>query len=263
MYELMRAIFYSKIPHFNLVLFYDCMMGNLETLFDLYMMTDYMVVAEHALPMNNLPAEEFFKAFAQSGTIEAACRQALKNIPLEWEKGYDFLGTQWNGDFKLIRSSEMEGLIEPSEMLASRLQELYPTMHEQLDSAMVHTYQANNRTGLYDFADYAHKVAEMTGDQQLQEIAQMIDEVFNKMIIARREVHGGSYGDIPQFTLSVVLKGQETYEKMTDYGYTFGEAYEYTNWHLFTNWGQWLKTNQQEPKDQTDEFLGQPVGQAM
>ena len=263
MYELMRGIFYSNIPQFKLILFYDCLMGNLETLYDIYMMTDYIVASEHTLTMNNLPAEAFFNALGGYKDVETACREALNNINKAWDGSYDFFFGMWNGDLKLLKCSEMDQLIEPSAKLSSRLQELYPTMREQLDTALVRTYQIFNRTELYDFADYAHKVAELTGDAQLKEIVRQIDEAFDKIIIARREVHGGIYGDIPQFSLSFTLKNQEGYEKKTEWGYTFGEAYEYTNWHLFTEWGTWLKTNQQAPKDQTKALLGTPVGQAI
>lgn len=108
-----------------------------------------------------------------------------------------------------------------------------------------------------------HKVAEQTGDPQLQEISQKIDEAFDEMILARREVHGGTYGDLPKFSLSFILKNQESYEQQTLWGYTFEEGYQYTNWHLLTDWGKWLKMNQQAPKDQKNKVLGQPVGQTL
>ncbi len=77
-------------------------------------------------------------------------------------------------------------------------------------------------------------MAELTGDPQLQAISAEIDDVFSRLIVSRHEVHRSRYGDIPKFSLSVVLKGQESYEKPTQWGYTFAEAYEYTNWSLFT-----------------------------
>jgi len=264
MYEMMRAINKSNVPHFNLILFYDCLMGNVESLYDLNEMTDYMVVSEHTMIMNNIPFEQFMKAFAQQENIEAACRTALANIPKEWDKSHVLFGVvPWNGDLKLIKCSEMKGLLEPAKKLSARLRELYPTNQEKLDSAMVKTYQVYNHVQFYDFADYAHKVAEETQDEQLKQISQEIDDAFNHMILARREVHGCKYGDLPQFTLSVVLNSQATYQKTVPQGYTFKEAYEYTNWHLFTDWGLWLETNQQEPKDQNKNFYGQPVGQIM
>lgn len=260
MYELLRGIIYSKIPKFQLMVLYDCLMGNLESLCDLYMLTDYMAVSEYALPMDNNPAELFFKALTQNEDIEAGMSEALDNISEDWD---DFSADLGTGDFKLLKCSETDALFEPSARLTARLQELYPTMHEQLDTALVRAYQVNNMMEFYDYADYVHKVAELTGDAQLKEIAAEIDEVFSRLIVCGHEVHRSELGDIPRFTLSVVLKGQESYMKPTQWGYTFAEAYEYTNWHLFTNWGTWLKTNRQEPRDQKAGWLGQPVGQFM
>lgn len=263
MYELMRGIYYSEIPHFDLILLYDCLMGNLETLYDLNIMADYMITAEHALPMNNIPSTEFLMSLGKNKDLETACREGVNNIPKTWDDTHHIIFVDWNGDFKLIKCDEMTKLLEPASALASRLQELYPTMQAQLDTAVVHTYQVINQLEFYDFADYAHKVAEQTGDPQLQEISQKIDEAFDEMILARREVHGGTYGDLPKFSLSFILKNQESYEQQTLWGYTFEEGYQYTNWHLLTDWGKWLKMNQQAPKDQKNKVLGQPVGQAL
>ncbi len=258
MYELLRGIYNSKVQQFNLIYFYDCLMGNLESLFDIHALTDYMVVSEHAMAMSNIPYEQFLKSLVQLGDIETICRRSLENIPKEWDSEYSMILA--NGDLKLLKSTEMQSLLEPARKLSTRLQELYPTMQEKLDTAVVRTYQLINRHNLFDFADYAHKVAELTDDAELKQIATEVDAAFDKMIICRRESHTGHYGDLPRFTLSCVLCNQAAYEKDTEQGYTFQTAYEYTNWHIFTDWGNWLKTNQQVPKDQTRKFLGQPVG---
>ncbi len=262
MYELQRGIMGSNVPHFDLLLLYDCLLGNVESLYDIHTVADYIITSEHTLALNNKPYEQFIKSFNQQTDIATACSQALANIPSSWKDDYTFL-TQWNGDLKLLKCDQMGLLIEPAKKLAARLQEIYPTMQEPLDSAMVHTYQIFMQLQLYDFADYAHKVAEYTKDEQLKQLSQQIDEAFAKIILARNEVHGSPYGDLPQFTLSVILHGQKAYEAATSMGHTFQEAYEYTNWHLFTDWGKWLMTNQQEPKDQSRGPIGQPVGQTI
>jgi hypothetical protein len=142
-----------------------------------------------------------------------------------------------------------------------RLMELYPTMHEQLDTAMVHTYQYMNQKNFYDLGDYANKVAEYTKDPELVSIAKELNEGLDKAILARQDLHYSTYGDLTKFSLSVVLCNQEKYQKKTAWDYTYREAYEYTNWHLFTGWGDWLNTTKQGPRDQTVTFKGQPVGQ--
>ena len=69
------------------------------------------------------------------------------------------------------------------------------------------------------------------------------------------------YGDLPKFTLSVFLCSNKDYQAKTAWDYTFREAYEYTNWHVFTGFGDWLNTTRQGPRDQSKGYQGQPVGQ--
>ena len=140
--------------------------------------------------------------------------------------------------------------------LAERLIALYPTMQEQLDTAMVHTYQYLNLNNFYDLGDYANKVAEYTKDPQLASIAKELNDGLDKAILARQDIHHSPIGDLPKFSISVCLCNKEDYQKKTSWDYTYKEAYEYTNWHLFTGWGDWLNTTKQGPRDQTKEYKG-------
>ena len=88
-----------------------------------------------------------------------------------------------------------------------------------------------------------------------------MNKALDEAIIGRCDLHFSPYGDLPKFSLSVVLCNQEDYQKKTAWDYTFKEAYEYTNWHLFTDWGNWLNTTKQGPHDQALQYKGQPVGQ--
>ena len=110
-------------------------------------------------------------------------------------------------------------------------------------------------------SDYANKVAEYTQDPQLASIAKELDEALDKAILGRQEVHFSPLGKLPKFTLSVVLCNQDEYNEKTVWDYPVKEAYEYSNWHLCTGWGDWLNTTKQSPLNQTQEYKGQPVGQ--
>lgn len=260
MYEFLRGIAYSKVPHFKSIFFHNCLMGGVETLFDISLVCDYTVTSSHMLAMNQAPIRQFIKAISEQTDMEKAYLQMFNGMLPEWESGY--APSRFNGDLKLINSEKLfKYVIEPSKKLADRLIELYPTMQAQIDTAMIHTYQYLNLNGFYDLSDYANKVAEYTKDPQLISIAKELDEALDKAILGRQEIHLSPLGDLPKFTLSVVLCSQDAYKGKTAWDYTVKEAYEYSNWHLFTGWGDWLNTTKQSPLNQSQEYKGQPVGQ--
>ena len=260
MYEFLRGIAYSKVPHFKSIFFHNCLMGGVETLFDISLVCDYTVTSSHMLAMNQAPIRQFIKAITEQTDMEKAYLQMFNGMLPEWESGY--APSRFNGDLKLINSEKLfKYVIEPCKKLADRLIELYPTMQAQIDTAMIHTYQYLNLNGFYDLSDYANKVAEYTKDPQLISIAKELDEALDKAILGRQEIHLSPLGDLPKFTLSVVLCSQDAYKGKTAWDYTVKEAYKYSNWHLFTGWGDWLNTTKQSPLNQSQEYKGQPVGQ--
>lgn len=262
MYEFLRGIINSKVPHFQSIFFHNCLMGGVETIFDIAPFCDYTVCSGHMLAMNQAPIRQFIKAISEQTDIEKAYLQMFNGMLPEWESGYE--PTKFNGDLKLVSSYKLfECVMEPSKKLTDRLIELYPTMQEQIDTAMVHTYQYLNLNNFYDLGDYANKVAQYTNDPQLISIAKELNNGLDQAILGRCELHLSPLGDLPKFSLSVVLCSQDDYQAKTAWDYTFKEAYEYTNWHLFTNWGKWLSTTKQGPRSQILRYEGQPVGQYM
>ena len=260
MYEFKRGIALSKVPHFKGIFFHNCLMGGVETLFDIASSCDYIVCSGHLLSMNQAPVRQFIKAVTEQPDMEKACLQMLDGLRPEWDDGYE--PSQFNGDLKLINSAQLvECVMVPSMKLSERLIELYPTMQAQIDTAMVHTYQYMSAYNFYDLGDYANKVAEHTKDPQLISIAQELNEALDKVILGRCDLHFSPFGDLPKFSLSVVLCSQEDYQKKTAWDYTFKDAYEYTDWHIITGWGEWLNTTEQGPRNQLDGYHGQPVGQ--
>ena len=260
MYEFLRGIVNSKVQHFQSIFFHNCLMGGVETLFDIAPFCDYTVISSHMLAMNQAPIRQFIKAITEQTDIEKAYLQMLDGMLPEWEDGY--APSAYNGDLKLISSDKLfECVIGPGMKLTDRLIELYPTMQAQIDTAMVHTYQYLNSHNFYDLGDYANKVAEYTNDPQLISIAKDLNDGLDQAILGRCDMHLSPFGDLPKFSISVVLSSQDDYQAKTAWDYTFKEAYEYTNWHIFTGWGKWLNTTKQGPRDQTYEYRGQPVGQ--
>ena len=262
MYEFLRGIVNSKVPHFQSIFFHNCLMGGVETIFDIAPFCDYTVCSGHMLAMNQAPIRQFIKAISEQTDIEKAYLQMFNGMLPEWESGYE--PTKFNGDLKLISSDKLfECVMEPGKKLTDRLIELYPTMQSQIDTAMVHTYQYLNQNNFYDLGDYANQVARYTNDPQLISIAKDLNNGLDQAILGRCELHLSPLGDLPKFSLSVVLCSQADYQAKTAWDYTFKEAYEYTNWHLFTNWGKWLSTTKQGPRNQILQYQGQPVGQYM
>ena len=260
MYEFLRGIVNSKVPHFQSIFFHNCLMGGVETLFDIAPFCDYTVISGHMLAMNQAPIRQFIKAVSEQTDIEKAYIQMLDGMLPEWEDGY--APFQFNSDLKLVKSDKLfECVIGPGMKLTDRLIELYPTMQAQIDTAMVHTYQYMNQFNFYDLGDYANKVAEYTSDPQLISIAKDLNDGLDQAILKRCDLHLSPLGDLPKFSLSVVLSSQADYQAKTAWDYTFKDAYEYTNWHIFTGWGKWLNTTKQGPRNQTFGYQGQPVGQ--
>ena len=259
MYEFLRGINDSKVPHFKSIFFHNCLMGGVESVFDISLFCDYLVVSSHLLAMNPAPIRQFIKATTEQKDLKTAYLQMLSSLSPEWDKGYQGYG--FNGDLKLIDCQKLLDVIDPAAKLTNRLKEIYPTQSEMLDTAMVHTYQYYNQKNFYDLEDYAAQVAKYTGDSQLKTISAQLSEALGKAILGRGEVHYSTYGDLPKFTLSVVLCSNKDYQAKTAWDYTFKEAYEYTNWHVFTGFGDWLNTTRQGPRDQSKGYQGQPVGQ--
>ena len=259
MYEFLRGINDSKVPHFKSIFFHNCLMGGVESVFDISLFCDYLVVSSHLLAMNPAPIRQFIKATTEQKDLKTAYLQMLSSLSPEWDKGYQGYG--FNGDLKLIDCQKLLDVIDPAAKLTNRLKEIYPTQSEMLDTAMVHTYQYYNEKNFYDLEDYAAQVAKYTGDSQLKTISAQLSEALGKAILGRGEVHYSTYGDLPKFTLSVVLCSNKDYQAKTAWDYTFKEAYEYTNWHVFTGFGDWLNITRQGPRDQSKGYQGQPVGQ--
>ena len=259
MYEFLRGINNSKVPHFKSIFFHNCLMGGVESVFDISLFCDYLVVSSHLLAMNPAPIRQFIKATTEQKDLKTAYLQMLSSLSPEWDKGYQGYG--FNGDLKLIDCQKLLDVIDPAAKLTNRLKEIYPTQSEMLDTAMVHTYQYYNEKNFYDLEDYAAQVAKYTGDSQLKTISAQLSEALGKAILGRAEMHFSTLGDLPKFTLSVVLCSNKDYQAKTAWDYTFKEAYEYTNWHIFTGFGDWLNTTRQGPRDQSEGYQGQPVGQ--
>ena len=259
MYELADAIKATRPDNkgrFNTIFFHNCLMGNMEWLTELRDAADYFVAEAHMLFSDGIIIPKLVWALQKTENTEDAMKLLFEiskgdftedTIPAE-EGHYPS-----NADIKMIRSEAIDDIIEPTKRLAERLVELYPTKQEAIDNATKNVYRFY--TGFedpddswyapfFDLADYAHKLAEETGDEEMTAIAKDIDIAFENAFVHYFDVNlGGQHLD--HYTLSVMLYSDFDYNYLWSDGTVIGDNYEMSSFHKLTGWGYWLKINQQ------------------
>ena len=254
MYELRDAIKASGIDRLNTLFFHNCMMGNLETLATVKDCADYICCSSHVLSSNGEVLTEFVRGLVDKGNAEDAMAQMFeRNTPI-WPNGYKEDGGIANGDYKMYRTDKFDGILNAAKHLADRLVVLYPTQKEAIDRATSKVYRFDPIIDelthpFFDIADYAHLLAQETGDAQMKAIATEMDNAFKAAFIHYRDVNWCKE-HLDHYTLSVCLVHQLYY----NYDYksanptmsnNFDEGYEQSDFHKHTGWGNWLRMNEQ------------------
>jgi len=264
MYELVQAIKESGADRsLSAIFFHNCLMGNLETLTELRDVTDYICCSAHVLSSDGIVLSEFVKGLMEQKNTEDAVKQMFQKMRPNWDNQYihDIEEGQNlpNGDYKMLRTSKFDGIIEASKKLATRLVELYPTQREAIDRATKTVYRfheyGDKSSGInsiyapfFDLADYAHKLAQETGDNQLAAISDDIDRAFNDLFIYYADVNWNEQ-HLDHYTLSVCLYQAlyYTYDYIGD-GNQFlaniNDGYEQSAFHKLTGWGNFLRINE-------------------
>ena len=254
MYELCDAIHASGIDRLNTLFFHNCMMGNLETLTTVKDCADYICCSAHVLSSNGEVLTEFVRGLVDKGNAEDAMAQMFeRNTPI-WQNGYKEDGGLANGDYKMYRTDKFDGILDAAKHLADRLVALYPTQKEAIDRATSQVYRFDPIIDeltfpFFDIADYAHLLANETGDAEMKTIATEMDNAFKAAFIHYRDVNWCKE-HLDHYTLSVCLVHQLYY----NYDYksanptmsnNFDEGYEQSDFHKHTGWGNWLRINEQ------------------
>ena len=165
-----------------------------------------------------------------------------------------------SGDLKLISCDALGDVIDATKLLADRLVALYPTQREAIDRATTKVYRYylavddpnyNYYTPFFDLADYAHKLAEETGDAGFATIASDIDKAFSEAILQYADVNF-AVQRLNHYTLSVCLFNQLFYDfdfigAGLPWNCNIGEGYKQSTFHKLTGWGNWCHTNQKLP----------------
>lgn len=258
MYELSEAIASSDIPHLKAIFFHNCLLGNMETLDQIYEKADYLFSSMHLLVSTGTPVEALVKSLYASKDFEKAGIAALSMMEPQWSSFYKEEGNL-NGDFNFIKSSEFPVLDPVFARLSKRLIELYPTRKEAIDRALDNTYKPVDQMHFYDALDYANKLAKETNDAELKTIAADLKNAFDKIWIKRLTVNNrtSETRNPAEFALSVYMTNKTEYEaKVGSYQYTLQQAYEYSRFGKQSQWGNWIHTNTHTPQ-------GNPYGAEM
>ena len=271
MYELSQAIRESgAVGRMNTVFFHNCLMGNMETLTELRDVTDYICCSAHILSSDGIVLSAFVKGLMECKNTEDAVKQMFEEIRPEWDNQYieDYSAESEglpNGDFKMLRTDKFDALLTTSRRLATRLVELYPTQAEAIGRAVTRVYRFRRYTDnpqfsyicpFFDLADFAHKLAEETGDAELTAISGDMDKAFDEAVVHYADISWNKQ-HLDHYTLSVCLYHQGYY----NFDYVgagipwlsnIDSGYEQSAFHQLTGWGNFLRINNTVP-------MGNPV----
>jgi len=125
MYELSQAIRATGKDgkgHIKALFFHNCLMGNIESLTELRDVADYIACSAHLLNSDYSVLPAFIRGLIEKGDVEDAFAYMLSDATPDWQNAYrddkDGIG---NGDFKLLRTADLDGIINVSKRFADRL----------------------------------------------------------------------------------------------------------------------------------------------
>ena len=258
MYELSQAIKATGRAPLKGIFFHNCLMGNMESLTELRDVAEYIACSAHLLNSDYTVLPAFIRGLIEKDNVEDAFAYMLSDVTPGWQNSYkdDENLFSYNGDFKLLRTSELDGIIDVTRRLADRLVALYPTQQDAIDLATKQVYRfytvSENPEKCYiypffDLQDYADKLAANTGDAELTAIAADLRMAFGKAILQYADLNWSAQ-HLDHYSLSVCLYDQ------ADYNYDFigngakiksniGEGYEQCTFHKLTGWGNFLRIN--------------------
>lgn len=258
MYEIYDALQAAGIERLNTLLFHNCFMGNIESLTQARTFADYILASGHMLSSDGILLTEFVRGLVETGNAESAGGLMFERSTPSWQNGYmedAEPGEFPNGDYKMIRTDKFDDIISAVKDLSDRIIALYPTQKDAIDRASgkvyrYHKYSYPHVYPFFDIADYAHKLAQETGDLQLASISNAIDDAFEEAFVHYRDVNNSNQ-HLNHYTLSVCLLDKDFYNfdyKTANPGINilsnFNEGYEKCDFHKLTGWGNWLKINE-------------------
>ena len=259
MYELSQAIKATGRAPLKGIFFHNCLMGNMESLTELRDVAEYIACSAHLLNSDYSILPAFIRGLIEKDNVEDAFAYMLNEVTPAWQECYSHdEGKAVNGDFKLLRTSELDGIIDVTRRLADRLVALYPTQKENIDLATKEVYRFISlyddvnlawANPFFDLQDYADKLATHTGDGVLKTIAQDMKTAFDRAILQRADI-SWSVQHLDHYSLSVCLYHQLFWDidiiskgNPWNWKVNIGEGYEQCTFHKLTGWGNFLRIN--------------------
>ena len=259
MYELSQAIKATGRAPLKGIFFHNCLMGNMESLTELRDVAEYIACSAHLLNSDYSILPAFIRGLIEKDNVEDAFAYMLNDVTPAWQECYSHdEGKAVNGDFKLLRTSELDGIIDVTRRLADRLVALYPTQKENIDLATKEVYRFISlyddvnlawANPFFDLQDYADKLATHTGDGVLKTIAQDMKTAFDRAILQRADI-SWSVQHLDHYSLSVCLYHQLFWDidmiskgNPWNWKVNIGEGYEQCTFHKLTGWGNFLRIN--------------------
>lgn len=273
MYELSQAIKATGRAPFKAILFHNCLMGNMESLTELRDVAEYITCSAHLLNSDYTVLPAFIRGLIEKDNVEDAFAYMLSEVSPAWQECYSHdEGKAVNGDYKLLRTSELDGVIDVTKRLADRLVALYPTQQEAIDLATTQVYRfylpsddisTHYITPFFDLQDYADKLAANTGDTELTAIAADLRKAFDKVILQRADI-SWSVQHLDHYSLSVCLYKDTLYNADiigagADIKSNIGTGYEQCTFHKLTGWGNFLRINAVLPWGNPTSGGGGPI----
>lgn len=273
MYELSQAIEATGRAPFKAIFFNNCLMGNLESLTELRDVAEYIACSAHLLNSDYIILPAFVRGLIENDNVEDAFAYMLNDVTPTWQEYYSHdEGKAVNGDFKLLRTADLDGIIGVCKRLADRLVALYPTQQEAIDLTTTQVYRfhlasddilINYITPFFDLQDYADKLAANTGDTELTAIAADLRKALDKAILQRADI-SWSVQHLDHYSLSVCLYHQVYYNydfigAGSDIKSNIDAGYEQCAFHKLTGWGNFLRINNGLPWGNPTSGGGGPI----
>lgn len=257
MYEFADGLAEADNAHFQLLMFHNCLMGNIENITEVQQYADYFFVSSHVLNSSGEPIVELVRTL-QSRRGDYDFEKIAKQMYTNLRPVYDQLMTNpedpitQNQDHKIIRSSDITVLNYYLGELANRLVELYsnPAKAALIDSASAHYLYCYNINNPYmiDLGYYVDRLAYYVNDSKIQGLATAIQSILDEAIIQDWNYNyphpeaGGQTSGLDRYSLSIVL-GHHDFMHFVLKGNTLSSAYYPSAFNRRTGWANWLNTN--------------------